>query len=69
MRYQTDPLASPPPRKTLPEVPVEREMVLEDVETGWVGAVGVRVQAAWGKRSPPAWAGPVGWEPALGGLS
>lgn len=39
MRYQTDPLASPPPRKTLPEVPVEREMVLEDVETGWVGAV------------------------------
>ncbi|MDN5558244.1 MAG: DUF3097 domain-containing protein [Ruaniaceae bacterium] len=47
MRYQTDPLTSPPPKKALPEVPVERGMVLEDVETGWVGAV-VGVEKAGG---------------------
>lgn len=47
MRYQTDPLASPPPKKQPPEVPVERGMVLEDVETGWVGAV-VNVEKSGG---------------------
>lgn len=47
VRYQTDPLASPPPKKQPPEVPVERGMVLEDVETGWVGAV-VNVEKSGG---------------------
>ncbi|SNU00997.1 Protein of unknown function [Ruaniaceae bacterium KH17] len=47
VRYDTDPLANPAPKKHLPEVPVEPGMVLEDVETGWVGAV-VRVEKSGG---------------------
>ena len=30
---------SAPAKAELPEVPVERGMVLEDVQSGWVGAV------------------------------
>jgi hypothetical protein len=38
---------SAPARKQLPEVPVERDMVLEEVQTGWVGAV-TRVEKSGG---------------------
>ncbi|MUK03443.1 DUF3097 family protein [Vibrio cholerae] len=38
---------SAPKRTTLPDVPVEREMVLEDVQSGFVGAV-VRVEKSGG---------------------
>src|SRR3954452_5406763 len=38
---------SAPPKAQLPEVPVERGMVLEDVQSGWVGAVG-RVEKSGG---------------------
>ncbi|KQR01825.1 hypothetical protein ASF72_12690 [Arthrobacter sp. Leaf141] len=38
---------STPARTTLPEVPVERGMVLEDVQSGWVGAV-TRVEKSGG---------------------
>jgi DUF3097 family protein len=36
-----------PPKNDLPEVPVERGMVLEDVQSGWVGAV-TRVEKSGG---------------------
>lgn len=38
---------SSPAKRQLPEVPVERGMVLEDVQSGWVGAV-TRVEKAGG---------------------
>src|SRR3990170_804645 len=38
---------SAPASKALPEVPVERDMVLEEVQTGWVGAV-TRVEKSGG---------------------
>ena len=38
---------TPPPKSELPEVPVERGMVLEDVQSGWVGAV-TRVEKSGG---------------------
>jgi hypothetical protein len=38
---------SAPAKKQLPEVPVERDMVLEEVQTGWVGAV-TRVEKSGG---------------------
>lgn len=38
---------SAPARNALPEVPVERGMVLEDVQSGWVGAV-TRVEKSGG---------------------
>ena len=38
---------SAPAKNELPEVPVERGMVLEDVQSGWVGAV-VRVEKSGG---------------------
>ena len=38
---------SAPAKAQLPEVPVERGMVLEDVQSGWVGAV-TRVEKSGG---------------------
>ena len=38
---------SAPSKAQLPEVPVERGMVLEDVQSGWVGAV-TRVEKSGG---------------------
>jgi hypothetical protein len=38
-RYGRDVLANPVAKPQLPEVPAERDLVVEDVETGWCGAV------------------------------
>ena len=38
-RYATDPLAARPARRALPQVQAEPGLVVEDVETGFVGAV------------------------------
>src|SRR5918994_2933133 len=49
MQYQTwgpQDIAAPA-KNDLPEVPVERGMVLEDVQSGWVGAV-TRVEKSGG---------------------
>ena len=49
MQYQTwgpQEIAAPA-KNSLPEVPVERGMVLEDVQSGWVGAV-TRVEKSGG---------------------
>ncbi|WP_461021866.1 DUF3097 domain-containing protein [Thalassiella azotivora] len=47
-RYGSDVLAGGPPRRReLPEVPADRDLVVEDAETGWCGAV-VRVEKSGG---------------------
>ena len=45
-RYAGDVLA-PTPKRALPDVPADRGLVVEDVETGWVGAV-VRAEKSGG---------------------
>src|SRR5213595_639597 len=49
MQYQTwgPQEIAPSAKNSLPEVPVERGMVLEDVQSGWVGAV-TRVEKSGG---------------------
>lgn len=40
-------LASPAARKALPEIPAEKDLVLEDAQSGWVGAV-TRIEKSGG---------------------
>lgn len=46
-RYGRDVLAAPTGKPQLPEIPAETDLVVEDVETGWVGAV-VRTEKSGG---------------------